>query len=813
MPLPAVRVTIGGAHVTFSDEAEVVVGRGPDAGIAVSDERVLLEHAVLQRHPGAWVLVDRSGGALFLDGFPIPMLPIAEPVEVRLADAHDGPRLELRPATLDGGVALPIPAEATRIGASGGTLLPPVAQIDRAAAPASATIAIGRAPENDVVVDDLLVSRHHAELRPRASGGHELVDLGSSNGTFLNGRRIAAPAALEQLDVVSVGRHLFRLVGTELEAYVDDGLVSFQARQLRVRTAEGRALLDGIGFSLEERSFLAIVGTSGSGKTTLLNALTGFRPADEGDVLYGGRDLYGDYDELRGRIGFVPQQDIVHGTLTVREALGFAAELRFSEDVSTDERVTRVDEVIGELGLTEAANVAVADLSGGQRRRVAVGLELITKPSLLFLDEPTSGLDPGYERTLMELLAELAAGGRTVVVVTHSLQSLRLCDRVLFLAPGGRLAYFGPPQLAPAHFGAADLQDVFRALSFDHTRDWAREFRESDDYERYVERPGASAPAREPTRAREAIWSGLPSPLGWLKQFSTLSRRYARVIFSDRRNLALLLAQPALLGLMIMLTMPAGELGAPGEGHIRLLPNAGLVLLVALLSTTWLGASNAIREIVKERAIVQRERAIGLLPSAYVASKTFVLSVLTVVQTLILVPIALAREGGPASGSLLGWPLGELWIAAALAGLAGMALGLLISSLSRTADRAMSVLPIVLIAQLLLAMGGLFPDLIDKPVLKQASYAAGTQWAFSAGASTIDIGRLQSIDRLARQVPVVDLADPTPVLEALTSDPSVDARWKHIPRAWLLDLLALVALTAAGLLGAIAAVRRMGVGA
>jgi hypothetical protein len=142
-----------------------------------------------------------------------------------------------------------------------------------------------------------------------------------------------------------------------------------------------------------------------------------------------------------------------------------------------------------------------------------------------------------------------------------------------------------------------------------------------------------------------------------------------------------------------------------------------------------------------------------------------------------------------------------------------MALGLLISSLSRTADRAMSVLPIVLIAQLLLAMGGLFPDLIDKPVLKQASYAAGTQWACSAGASTIDIGRLQSIDRLARQVPVVDLADPTPVLEALTSDPSVDARWKHIPRAWLLDLLALVALTAAGLLGAIAAVRRMGVGA
>jgi ABC transport system ATP-binding/permease protein len=813
MPLPAVRVTFGDAHVTFSDEAEVVVGRGPDAGVAIADERVLAEHAVLQRHPGAWVLVDRSGGALFLDGFPIGMLPIAEPVEVRLADAHDGPVVGLRPESFDGGVGTRIPAEATRLGVPRGTLHPPSTHIDRAPAPTSATVTIGRAPDNDVVVDDLLVSRHHAELRPRDSGGHELVDLGSSNGTFLNGRRISDPAALEQLDVVSVGRHLFRLVGAELEAYVDDGLVSFLARQLRVRTPEGRTLLDGIGFSLDERSFLAIVGTSGSGKTTLLNALTGFRPADEGDVLYGGRDLYADYDELRMRIGFVPQQDIVHGGLTVREALGYAAELRFPEDVSTEERVARVDEVIGELGLAEAADVAVDDLSGGQRRRVSVGLELITKPSLLFLDEPTSGLDPGYERTLMELLAELAAGGRTVVVVTHSLQSLRLCDRVLFLAPGGRLAYFGPPQLAPAHFGAADLQDVFRALSFDHTRDWANEFRGSDDYERYVERAEASAPAPEPARARERIWDGLPSPLGWLKQFSTLSRRYARVIVSDRRNLTLLLAQPAVLGLLIMLTMPVGELGAPAEGHIRLLPRAGLVLLVVMLSTTWLGASNAIREIVKERAIVQRERAIGMLPSAYVASKAFVLSALTIVQTLILVPIALAREGGPDSGSLLGWPLAELVVAAGLAGLAGMALGLLISSLSRTADRAMTILPIALIVQLLLAMGGLFPDLIDKPVLKQASYVAGTQWAFSAGASTIDMGSLQTIDRLAQQVPVVDLADPTPVLEALTAQPSVDARWRHIPRAWLLDLLALAVLTAAGLLGAIVAVRRMGVGA
>ena len=313
--------------------------------------------------------------------------------------------------------------------------------------PDRAALRIGRDPTNEIVVDDLLASRHHAEIRPDAAGRWVITDLGSHNGTHVNGRAVRQ-AVLSELDVVGIGQAMFRVSGGTLEQYAPSGDVSIEAAGLTVRSPTGTVLLDRVGFTLHDRTFLAVVGPSGAGKSTLINAITGFRPATEGTVRYNGRDLYAEYDELRRRIGLVPQDDVVHTQLTVRQALGFAAELRFPPDVSRADRTSRVDEVMAELGLTHRADVVVGALSGGQRKRVSVALELLTRPSLLVLDEPTSGLDPGYERTLMDLLRSLADGGRTVIVVTHSVQSLMLCDRVLFLAPGGHTAYFGPPQLA-----------------------------------------------------------------------------------------------------------------------------------------------------------------------------------------------------------------------------------------------------------------------------------------------------------------------------------------------------------------------------
>jgi ABC-type multidrug transport system fused ATPase/permease subunit len=224
---------------------------------------------------------------------------------------------------------------------------------------------IGRDPENDIVVDDVLVSGFHAELRARPDGLHELVDLGSRNGTFVNGRAVHH-AIVAELDIVSVGHHTFRLVGLGLEKYVDTGSIAFQARGLEVRVANGSSLLSGVSFSLEERSLLAIVGPSGAGKSTLLNALTGFRPASEGQVLYDGRDLYEHYDELRLRLGYVPQEDVLHGELTVGQALDYAAELRFPRDVGSAERHLQIEHLLGQLGIETTTDARGA--AGGPTR-------------------------------------------------------------------------------------------------------------------------------------------------------------------------------------------------------------------------------------------------------------------------------------------------------------------------------------------------------------------------------------------------------------------------------------------------------------
>jgi ABC-type multidrug transport system ATPase subunit len=677
---------------------------------------------------------------------------------------------------------------------------------------------IGRDPQNEIVVDDLLVSRFHAELRARSDGRHELVDLGSRNGTFVNGRA-AARAIVEELDIVSLGHHTFRLVGLGLEKYIDTGSITFQAAGLEVRLPSGRTLLHDVTFSLEERSFLAVVGPSGSGKSTLLNALTGFRPASAGHVLYDGRDLYRDYDELRLRLGFVPQEDVLHVGLTVGQALEYAAQLRFPRDVDSAARRRQIGELLDRLGIGATTDLAIDRLSGGQRRRVAVAIELVTKPSLLFLDEPTSGLDPGSERALMRLLRTLADGGRTVIAVTHSMQSIRLCDRLLVLAPGGGLAYFGRPQLAPAFFECEDLQDVFQLLNDEQGRDWNAALRLDPVYARNLEAipfeqvAVDGQPSAADTGGRQRTLAAGPRALvgdarRWSSQFGVMVRRYVRVIAADRRNASLLVLQPVILGLLMLAALPAHELAAPAAGHVRAVSRAGLVLLVVLLGATWIGASNAVREIVRELPIAQRERAAGVGVLPYIASKVTVLGTLTIAQCTVMALLALAREGSHDQGSLFASALPELVIAAVLAGICGMALGLLISALASTSDQAMTVLPVVLLLEMLLAMGGLFPDVVDKPVLKQLSYAASTQWAFAAAASSVDLGRIEALNAVGSDAPTIQLRDPISKFESLATSLQQPSSWQHEPSAWLEDVGALVVIAGVAILAAALALRR-----
>ena len=637
-------------------------------------------------------------------------------------------------------------------------LLPSVDRRPTARMPLPAkALRIGRIPDNDVVLSDVNVSRHHAELRKSPTGSYEIVDLGSHNGTFVNGQRVSSQVLTEQ-DLVSIGNSTFRLKGGELRQFVDEGNITFTAQDLVVKVGGGKILLDRVTFPIPEKCLLGVIGPSGAGKSTLLGALTGMRPADTGTVLYDNRDLYQNYDELRYRIGLVPQESVLHTQLTARRALQYAAELRFPADTKAAERDGRVDEVMGELGLTKHAQTRADRLSGGQLKRVNVAQELLTKPSLLFLDEPTSGLDPGLDKSVMEQMRDLAHDGRTVIVVTHSVDNLDTCDRLLVLVPGGRIAFYGPPEEGLSYFGQSRWAEVFQDFERYPDRDWAAQFAASPAYAQYVlgQRPRTSETPNRP----ELPATPPPQRRGALRQMATLTRRYVRVIASDRGYLTFMGLLPVILGVLIHFV--GTSQGLKGPPHTN--QSAQEVLLMLVICACLAGAASSVRELVKERSIYIRERAAGLSSGAYLASKLLVLGVIVIVQSFILVLIGLAGRPMPPTGAFLtGAPLVELLLGIAAISLASMCLGLLVSAMVSTSEKAMPFLVLLTMVQVILSGGVL--SLSGKTGLTQLAWLAPARWGFGAVASTANLALIN------------------PTLGNFT-----DPIWAHTSSNWLRDM-------------------------
>ena len=594
---------------------------------------------------------------------------------------------------------------------------------------------IGRAADNDLVLDDLLVSRYHAELRKRQDGGFEIADLGSQNGTFVNGRRIAAQP-LTGSDTVGIGHSTFRLADGGLEQFVDDGGVTVAAQELVVTVAGGKVLLDRVSFEMPEKCLVGVIGPSGAGKSTLLSAMTGMRPADTGTVVYDNRDLYEDYAELRHRIGLVPQENILHTQLTARRALQYSAELRFPTDTTAAERARRVTEVMEELGLAKHAETRADRLSGGQLKRMNVAQELLTRPSLLFLDEPTSGLDPGLDKSVMFQLRDLAHDGRTIIVVTHSVLNLMVCDRLLVLAPGGRTAFYGPPGEALGYFGLPDWADLFQAFDLYPDRDWAAEFAASLVHARYAaaRRLPNAAPAEEKLSAEKQ-----PAPAQrrrGLRQYATLTRRYARVIAADRGYVLFMGLLPFVLGLLIRFVPAMQGLAGP-NGNM----SAQELLQILVTCACLAGTASSVRELVKERPIYIRELAAGLSSGAYLLSKLTLLGAVSVVQSCVIVLLGVAGRQMPAHGALLrSYPLLELTIAIAVLAVTSMCLGLLVSAFVSTSEKAMPFLVMLTMFQVILS-GGVLP-FNGMTGLSQLSWIAPARWGFAAGASTVNLNAI-----------------------------------------------------------------------
>ncbi|GGW63751.1 ABC transporter ATP-binding protein [Streptomyces xantholiticus] len=793
----------------------------------IDDARVSWRHATISWGGRSWVIEDHgSTNGTYVQGQRIHQMEIGAGTAVHLGNATDGPRLGLTGAGASAGA--PAGAGAYAQGApqqaaaqapvqqqgwpQGSVQQPPQAaaqqgwpqqpqqpqvphqqgvQKAQGVPPVHGdrspttfhqlalgrVMRIGRALDNELVVSDLQVSRHHAEFTAHPDGRFEIRDLGSHNGTYVNGQPIAKSGTvlIGPNDIVGVGHSTFRIVGGQLEEFVDTGEVSFSARHLTVTVDGGKQILRDVSFGVPEKSLIGVIGPSGSGKSTLLKALTGYRPANQGDVLYDNRSLYKQFAELRQRIGLVPQDDILHKELTVRKALKYAAKLRFPGDTAEAEREARIDEVLRELKLDIHKEKKVTSLSGGQRKRVSVALELLTKPSLIFLDEPTSGLDPGMDRDVMQLLRGLADDGRTVLVVTHSVAELGLCDKLLVMAPGGSVAYFGPPEEALNFFGYSTWADVFSAFENYRDYDWAGRWRGSQHYQLYAADLDAVAP--QSVNMPPAQQMRPPKPQSWGSQLFTLMRRYISVIVSDKGFMALMLILPAVLGAVSLLIDPdKGLLVNQNPQTGRIIPNgtATTVLLILAVGACFAGAANSVRELIKERVIYERERATGLSRSAYLMSKVIVLGMITVIQGGLVGAIGFATRELPAEGLVMGGAVMlELSMPIMALGFTSMMFGLIISALVKTAEKTMPLLVMFAIIQVVFT-GCLF-ILHGTVGVNEFSYLMPSRWAVAAAGTTLDFNKIN---------PNTD--DPT----------STDPLWDHEAAAWFLDMGALLALGA-----------------
>ncbi len=602
------------------------------------------------------------------------------------------------------------------------------------------TITIGRLPENDVILNHPQVSARHATLTAE-NGAHRLTDLNSTNRTYVNGLAITN-VLLKPDDEIRIGP--FRLVytGSELRQYNESESIGIDVVNLRKVGNNQTVLLNDISLSIPPRSFVALVGSSGAGKSTLMDALSGLRPAQQGTVLYNGQDYYRNLASFRLQLGYVPQEDIIHRDLTVERALHYAARLRLPGDFTPEQIEQRIDEVLEDVEMTHRRSLLIKKLSGGQRKRISIALELLAKPSIFFLDEPTSGLDPGLDRKMMLLLRKLADKGHTVILVTHATSNINICDTVCFMAQGGRLAYYGPPEAAKAYFGQPDFAEIYNVLepTDEHPtipQEAEERFKTSQLYQQYIAVPlkqkevqQTQPPVHKQSQMRP---SRRHNPFN---QFIVLCQRYLELLWNDKWNLSILFLQAPVIGFILFILVRTLNEATVFHQPIPLnyQGDAQRFLFILSFAALMFGCINAAREIIKEMPIYKRERTVNLGITSYLFSKIIILGALCLVQCAILLAImALAAHFYQGIVMLEIW---ETYIATALVSISGVMIGLAISALVRNSDQAMSFIPLLLIPQVIFS-GSMFP-LKNIPLQVFGAFFS-LRWAMAALGSSMNL--------------------------------------------------------------------------
>jgi len=710
------------------DKERYSIGRDGASDIVIDDRAVSRRHADLTRLNGTYEIVDLgSANGLALNGERIERRRLAEGDTLTIAES----------VTL---------IYRTTYGQSE-TWLP----LQRFNLDERQAVTIGRLAENDIPVEHPAVSRFHARItRLDARGAFSIEDLDSTNGTFVNGAAVAAGKRrpLASGDTIRVGPVKFLFTPETLERVDESRELRLDALHLNQPVSSGVNLLQDISLSVFPQEFVAVVGISGAGKSTLLGALNGFRPAREGAVLINGDNLYRNFDAHRTNLGYVPQDDIIHMELTVQRALDYAAQLRLPGDTSAAERVQRVTEVLQGLGLQERRDVPVRILSGGQRKRVSMGVELLTKPSLFFLDEATSGLDPGTELQMMRLLRRLADDGHTILLITHATKNVAFCDQVVFLARGGHLAWYGPPDAALAYFDVTDFDAIYEKLEEELTSaEWAARYRASVQYQTYVsgrlqERYGpdfasiaagttATAPAAIDAAPLPAGGAGRAAQVSNLRQFRVLSARYIDIIRRDRTGLILLFAVAPILGAIDLIAWPRDIL-SPATG---IADRTMTMLFLATINPFLVGGLSSVREIVKEAAIYKRERMVTLKVLPYLLSKVWVAFLFSLYNAAAFLAFKLIAIDMSTAGTV---GIAALYGTFVLASLSGAMWGLVLSAWARREEQVMMLIVLVVVVQIVFS-GGILPLKNLGPAGTVLGSITSSKWVFQAEATALKV--------------------------------------------------------------------------
>jgi ABC transport system ATP-binding/permease protein len=650
----------------------LIVGKGSEANVKLENERISRNHLQLvYNSEGSLHVTDLgSTNGTFLNGFKL----------VAGEDKLLKPKDKLQLAGVNG---ILIVVEKANNRKETNTQTDIFEKLKR-----KRQITIGRNSDCDIILDSETVSRYHATIRAIGDGTYAIKDLGSRNGTFINGKKVKAIAKISLTDKIYIGRHQLSLKGKAKDLSEE---LAITAIGIEKTYSNGVKALKKMDLSVPSKSLLAVMGPSGCGKSTLLKALNGDTPATRGKVLLFGQELLSNYDYLKTQIGYVPQDDIVHQQLTVEECMYYTAKIRL--DKPSDKKIdAKINQILRDLNISHIKHNLISEISGGQRKRVSIAVELLTDPLILFLDEPTSPLDPQTVEDFLGILKKLSDKGTTVIMVTHKPEDLVYMDEVIFMAEGGNITYYGDSKKYKQYFNVETAVAVFAQISGSTASQWIK---------RYLN----PRPLTQTTSQDFNVKTNSNTSL--FLQFYWLTMRYFRIKTNDKINSGIMLIQAPIIAILICLIFDEISSG---------------VLFMIAISAIWLGTQNAAREIVSEQAIYKRERMFNLDIFPYLLSKITVLSFFAIVQSFLFILI-LSIGYGNNSVSINNAVDAFIWMS--FISVAATFLGLLLSASVNTTEKAMTIVPLILIPQIMLA--GLIAK-VSSPLVEFLSYLTLSRW-------------------------------------------------------------------------------------